>query len=152
MKTSNLIVAILTIVLGILLIAFKGVIINVAMTIIGAGLIVWAVIDAVNNNWTPAIIKAVGGVLLIVLGWLIANVVLYVLAGALLIYAIYQGYLLVSSRCKDLELIIQPVLFALVAILFFIQGFNWVFVLAGILLLVEGILSLLALVNKKTTY
>lgn len=152
MKTTNLFVAVLTIIIGILLIAFKGVIINIAMTILGAGLIVWAVVDGLNNNWTPAVIKGVLGVLIIVLGWVVAHVLLYVIAVALLVYSAYQIYLLVSSKSKGIELYIQPALFVLTAILFFIQGANWVFVLAGIFLLIEGVVSLLSLINTKTTY
>ncbi|MBE7061022.1 MAG: hypothetical protein E7382_00630 [Clostridiales bacterium] len=142
--SSNLITAVLTIVLGALLIIFKGFILNIAMTIVGVGLIVWAVIDALDKKWTPAIIKGVAGVLLIVLGWLITGIILYVLAGLLLVYAVYQIYLLVTAKKKKWELFVQPVLFALIAILFFLQGFGWAFVVAGIILVIQGILALIA--------
>ena len=84
--SSNLITAILTIALGVLLAVFKEGIIGIAMTVLGVGLIIWAIIDLIDKKMEPAIIKAVAGVAVILLGWLVASIVLFVFAGLLLIY------------------------------------------------------------------
>ena len=46
--SSNLITAILTIALGVLLAVFKEGIIGIAMTVLGVGLIIWAIIDLIT--------------------------------------------------------------------------------------------------------
>lgn len=146
--SSNLITAILTVVLGVLLVVFKASILNIAMTVLGAGLIIWAIIDLLDKNYTPAIIKAVVGVAIIVLGWVAVTIVLFVLAGLLLVYALYQIYLLITAKKKKWELFVQPVLFAVAAILFFLSGADWAFIAAGIVLIVQGALALVACLRK----
>ena len=99
-QSTNLIVAILTIVLGALLVIYKDSILNILMTILGVGLLVWAIIDFLNEKRTPAIIKAIVGVVIIVLGWLITDIVLYVFAGLLLVYAVCELYELIKAKKK----------------------------------------------------
>ena len=142
MKTNTLYSAILTIVLGALLIIFKSFLLNIVMTVLGAGIIVWAIMDAINKKWTYFAVKTVVGIALIVLSWLITTVILYVLAGLILCYAVYQIYLLISSKNKKWELFVQPILLFLVAVLLLFKGFNWAFLVAGIVLIAQGIISL----------
>ena len=149
--TSNLITAILTIVIGVLFVALKGGVIGIAMTVLGVGLIVWAVLDIIDKNNTPGIIKLVAGIVVIVFGWTLASIVLYVMAALLLVYAIYQLYELVTNKVKDVVKFIEPGVMALIAILLlFNQGgtIAWVFIVAGIFLIVEGALALINCIKK----
>ena len=146
--SSNLITAILTIALGVLLAVFKEGIIGIAMTVLGVGLIIWAIIDFLDKKMETAIIKAVAGVAVILLGWLVASIVLFVFAGLLLIYAIYQIYLLLKAKKKKWDLFVQPVLYAIAAVLFLFNGYGWAFIAAGIVLIVQGVLALVACFSK----
>ena len=146
--SSNLITAILTIALGVLLAVFKEGIIGIAMTVLGVGLIIWAIIDLIDKKMEPAIIKAVAGVAVILLGWLVASIVLFVFAGLLLIYAIYKIYLLIKAKKKKWDLFVQPVLYAIAAVLFLLNGYGWAFIAAGIVLIVQGALALVACFSK----
>ena len=149
--TSNLITAILTIVIGVLFVALKGGVIGIAMTVLGVGLIVWAVLDIIDKNNTSGIIKLVAGIVVIVFGWTLASIVLYVMAALLLVYAIYQLYELVTNKVKDVVKFIEPGVMALIAILLlFNQGgtIAWVFIVAGIFLIVEGALALMNCIKK----
>ena len=146
--SSNLITAILTIALGVLLAVFKEGIIGIAMTVLGVGLIIWAIIDFLDKKMEPAIIKAVAGVAVILLGWLVASIVLFVFAGLLLIYAIYQIYLLIKAKKKKWDLFVQPVLYAIAAVLFLFNGYGWAFIAAGVVLIVQGALALVACIKK----
>ncbi|MBQ7236722.1 MAG: DUF308 domain-containing protein [Clostridia bacterium] len=149
--TSNLITAILTIVIGVLFVALKGGVIGIAMTVLGVGLIVWAVLDIIDKNNTSGIIKLVAGIVVIVFGWTLASIVLYVMAALLLVYAIYQLYELVTNKVKDVVKFIEPGVMALIAILLlFNQGgtIAWVFIVAGIFLIVEGALALINCIKK----
>lgn len=149
--TSNLITTILTIVIGVLFVALKGGVIGIAMTVLGVGLIVWAVLDIIDKNNTSGIIKLVAGIVVIVFGWTLASIVLYVMAALLLVYAIYQLYELVTNKVKDVVKFIEPGVMALIAILLlFNQGgtIAWVFIVAGIFLIVEGALALINCIKK----
>lgn len=149
--TSSLITAILTIVIGALFVALKGGVIGIAMTVLGVGLIVWAVLDIIDKNNTPGIIKLVAGIVVIVFGWTLASIVLYVMAALLLVYAIYQLYELVTNKVKDVVKFIEPGVMALIAILLlFNQGgtIAWVFIVTGIFLIVEGALALINCIKK----
>lgn len=147
-QSTNLIVAILTIVLGALLVIYKESILNIAITILGVGLIAWAVFDYLNKNVTPAIIKAVIGVIIIVLGWLITDIVLFIFAGLLLVYAIFELYELIKAKKKGWELFVQPLLYLVAAVLLLLKGFDWPFMIAGIALIIQGGISLFNLLRK----
>ena len=149
--SSNLITSVLTIVLGVLFIVLKGGVIGIAMTILGMGLIIWAVLDLVDKNYNPAIVKGIAGVVVIVFGWTLASIVLYVLSALLLVYAIYQIYDLVKSKTRNSIKFVEPAIMALIAILLlFNQGgtITWVFIVTGIFLIIEGVLALIVLKNK----
>ena len=149
--TSNLITAILTIVIGVLFVALKGGVIGIAMTVLGVGLIVWAVLDLIDKNNTSGIIKLIAGIVVIVFGWTLASIVLYVMAALLLVYAVYQLYQLITGKVKDFVKFIEPGVMALIAILLlFNQGgtIAWVFIVAGIFLIVEGALALINCIKK----
>ena len=118
------------------------------MTILGVGLLVWAIIDFLNEKRTPAIIKAIVGVVIIVLGWLITDIVLYVFAGLLLVYAVCELYELIKAKKKGFELFVQPLLYLVAAILLLLKGFGWAFVIAGVVLIVQGGLSVFNLLKK----
>ncbi len=152
MKTSEKIIsAALTIVLGILCIIMKGGVISVAMTILGAVLIVLGILDLAGKAFPPAVVKIVLGVLFIVFGWTIVSAVLYIVAALLMIYGILQLYGRIRFKVKGPRAIdtvaayAGPVICIVVAFfLFFNQGgtVDWVFIVSGIFLIIEGILML----------
>ncbi|MBQ9782518.1 MAG: DUF308 domain-containing protein, partial [Clostridia bacterium] len=129
----------------------KGGVIGIAMTVLGVGLIVWAVLDLIDKNNTSGIIKLIAGIVVIVFGWTLASIVLYVMAALLLVYAVYQLYQLITGKVKDFVKFIEPGVMALIAILLlFNQGgtIAWVFIVAGIFLIVEGALALINCIKK----
>lgn len=137
------ILAILTIVLGILFIAYKGAIISVAMTIFGVALLALAIIDFFHENSSSAIIKAIAGIIVIIFGWLLVSVSLYIMAGLLIIFGGYKIYLLINDKVKDALKFIAPALFAIIGLcLLFNQGGTvaWVFIVAGIALIIQGVI------------
>ena len=154
MKNANsakLLSAALTILVGVLFLIWKGTIISVAMTVIGVLLIVSAIVNLARKRYTVGVVGAVFGVMVLCFGWLFLSVALYVLAAILLIYGIL---LLIEiarrglSRIGVLAAIVrlsQPIICILVAgCLLFNQGgaVDWVFILSGIFLIVEGVLAL----------
>lgn len=95
-KSEKLLAAIVTMVLGVLLIFLKGKCIGLMMTVAGLSLIVLGVIDVCKRCVPLAIIKFVVGLLIILCGWLTLSAVLYVLSAMLLI----AGFLLLYDKIK----------------------------------------------------
>lgn len=153
MKLSDkLIAAILTVVLGVLFIALKGGVIGIAMTVLGIALIVWSVFDFMKNDLTLAIVKLIAGVVVIVFGWTLASIALYVMAALLLVYGVYHLYQLIKARnsVSDWQFV-EPAICAVIGILLlFNQGgtIDWVFIVSGIFLIIQGILNLICCVDN----
>lgn len=146
-KTQKILSAILTIALGVMLIVLQGEVISIAMTVLGIGCIVLGVMDLVQKRIPPAVVHLVVGIIIIVCGWAIVGAVLYLLAGVLLIAGILLLYEKMKAHVKcttwyyTLCEYAVPVLCIVIGILLlFNQGntVNWVFVVSGIVTIVEG--------------
>lgn len=151
-KKINIVSSIISIVLGFVLIIMKGEVINLAITLLGAAVIVWAIADFVNGFVNLGIVKGVIGVCILVFGWIFVNLALYILAASIIIKGLLQianinRFPLVDFTVKDKILIyLKPAVTVLAgACLLLNQGgtIAWIFILAGILLLVEGALELI---------
>ena len=151
-KSEKLISAILTILVGVLFIAFKAGVVGWAMTVFGVVLIVGGVLNLVDHIVPPAVVKIVMGVVVIVFGWTLMSAVLYVFAAVLLIYGILQIYDLVVNKIKNVWGYLSPVFLVVIAVcLLFNQGgtINWVFVVSGIFLIIEGALLLVSAFDNR---
>lgn len=155
-KSDKILTALLTVVIGVLFIILKGGVISIAMTVLGAVLIVSAVIDLIHGHFVFAAVKAVIGILVIVFGWTLVSAVLYIFAALMLVYGVTQiAYMLKYkvtgfSAVDTLFKYADPVLAIVIAIfLLFNQGgtINWIFIVVGIALIVEGVI---AFVNSFT--
>ncbi len=154
MKKSNsnkLLSAILMLLVGVLFLIWKGGVVALAMTAIGVLLIVAAIMNLIRKKIPVGVVCAVLGVLVLFVGGLFVSVALYVLAAILLIYGILllmdilkRGF----KRMGTLAIVVrvaQPAVCILVAAcLLFNQGgtVDWVFILSGLFLIVEGVLAL----------
>jgi hypothetical protein len=151
-KSEKIVLALLTVGMGVLLIALRGRFISILMTVLGLGLIAFAVLDFVNKVIPTAVVKLVAGIVVIVCGWAIVGAVLYIVAGLLLIAGILLLYEKFRKRayCDNwYQTVVQyavPALFIVIGILFlFHQGntVSWIFIVGGCLTIVEGGLLLI---------
>ncbi len=146
-KTERIISAVLTMIIGVLLILMKDSFIGVLMSVIGLGLIVFGVVDCLDGEIPSAIVKMVGGALVIVCGWLIVAAVLYVMAAVLLLCGIMLLYQHIKRKtCGDswiyTAIAYAPSVLCIIigALLLFHQSLtvNFIFVSCGFLTLIEG--------------
>ncbi len=144
-KSEKLLAAIVTMVLGVLLIFLKGKCIALMMSVAGLSLIVLGVIDICNRCVPPAVIKCVVGVLIIICGWLTLSAVLYVLSALLLI----AGFLLLYDKIKKRPVYVNKCLtwleYAKPSLCIAI-GFLFLFhtkKIVGVILITSGIFTLL---------
>ena len=152
-KTEKVVVALLTLLLGIALLILRGSLISVFMTVIGIVFIAFGIIQWLRGQIVLAIIKAVIGIVLIICGWAVVGAVLYVLAAAVMITGILLLYEQIKNQHCGTTLLQKIVAFAypIVCILIgFFLLFNegneaqWVFIVSGSLTVLEGGLLLLS--------
>ena len=151
-KKENVILGLIYIVVGVLMIIMKGGVINAAITVVGVAVIISAIFDFSNRMTNTGIVKAVIGVCVLVFGWLLVNIAFYILAACIIIMGLFQivninryGPVNLTGGQKFLTYI-RPVLTVIAgACLLFNQAgtINWIFVVTGVLLIVEGFLELI---------
>lgn len=158
LKSNKLISAILTVVLGLLFIVFKGGVIEWAMTVFGVALIVMGVLDVLKQNVVPGVVRAAIGVLVILLGWLLLDVAMIILAVVLIAYGVLQVLEILKEKGNNksvVELILQyaqPAINVLIGIcLLFARGsvVNVICIIVGVIFLIQGILALLDFLKKN---
>lgn len=154
---SRLLSGLFSAILGIMFIVLKGGVIGIALTVIGLLAIAMAVTDFVNNKTSLGVIKSIIGVSVIVVGWVLVDIALYIISGVLIVLGIYQiiSAIKISELCGPSQrtlLLIRPIVtFAAGICLFFNKNgvIDWLFIIVGALILAQGVLSVLEVVEKK---
>ena len=146
---NDLVMSIVMIALGILFAVMQGGVIGIAIWVLGIALIVAAVLDLLSKDIVSCVVKAVIGIVVLVAGGLFVNVALYVLAGVLLIYGILQVINAFKSKQKGLLKFVEPVLMVVIALaLLFGNGFNWIFIIIGVIFIIDGVLGIINWLKK----
>lgn len=156
LKSNKLISAILTVVLGLLFIVFKGVVIGWAMTVFGVALIVMGVLDVLKQNVVPGVVRAAIGVLVILLGWLLIDVAIIIMGVVLIAYGVLQVLEILKEKGNNKSVVAmllqyaQPVINIVIGIcLLFGNAVDWICIIAGVIFLIQGILALLDFLKKN---
>ena len=160
-KSSQIVSALMTLILGILFVILKGEIVEIALTVFGVVLIVTAIIELVRKNIVSGIIKAILGILVLAVGWMLIDIALLVIGIVLVVFGVLELVkriiaLFKKNNTKLLAKIlgfISPV-FSIVAGYFLItssgEAVGWAIIVGGVLLIINGVLALVeALVSKK---
>lgn len=151
-KSERIISAILTMVIGILLIVMKDSFIGLLMTVAGGCLIILGIVDVFHRVVSPAVVKIVVGVLIIVCGWALVRAVLYIVSAILLIGGILILYDKIKRKYRCVSIVYTVCEYAIPSVLLFIgvlllfhqaKAVNLIFVLSGIFTVIEGGLLLL---------
>ena len=146
---SGLFSAILYILVGLLLIIFPGTALNWAMTIAGIVFVVSGILELVKKNWTGGAVSILIGVAILVLGWLALGIVLLVLG----ILIAVKGIVALINELKKKKVTVLGVLFPVLTIvagiaLAFGNGLDWLIIIGGIFLVVDGALGLIEALKK----
>lgn len=144
--------AIALIVLGVLFCIFRAGMMNVLLTIVGVVLIGLGIYDIVRKNYIPAVIEIILGIAVIVCGWVILEIALLVLGIGLVIYSAYEIYVIAKNfKKKGWLALIKPVITLIVGIFLIVAKWvlvDWVFIVIGVILIVDGLLALLGALKK----
>ena len=128
------------------------IIISIAATCLGVVFIVNGIMSVVKNDLTKGIITIVIGAIIILFGWLFVTIALYILGALLIAYGVLD--LINKSKVKIVfDDTLKKVLYYVIPVLYIVAGacllFNqgetvsFVFILTGVILLVNGILTIL---------
>lgn len=142
--TNNMVYALLYVIVGILFIVFKSGMLNWLMTIIGVVFIALGVYDIIKKKITNGIIEAAIGVVVIVGGWVFVEIVLIVF-GALLIVKGVTDLISLFKGSKNVISIIVAILTIALGVLLIVSkwvALDWMFIVIGIVFIVEGAFSL----------
>ena len=148
-KKNQTITGAFAIALGVLFIAAQNKVIQIALSVLGAALLIMAIIDYVNKETFKASFLAVGGISVIVFGWVFIDLALYLISAFLLLIGIVQLILMFKIKALGFAPFNRFLAFAKpiatviagACLLFNKDGtLAWLFVIAGILITVEGIL------------
>ncbi len=149
---KNQITGMAAIIIGFLLLFLKGAIISILLTVIGILVLVSAFMDWRSQKTNGAIVKAIVGVCILAFGWLFINLALILVAAVLIgvgikkILEIRANSPVNQTLQDNVFLYAKPALMVFAGIiLFFNQGgvIDWVFIVVGVLLIVEGFLEVL---------
>jgi len=155
---DKLIPALVTFVLGIMFITLKGQVISIAMTLLGAALLVMAVVDFTRQEILTCAVKGIAGVIVIVFGWVLVDIALYILAAVLFIYGLTQLREKLKNKSVPTSTLgkvlhyLEPVasIVAAICLIFNKNGtVTWVFIVIGIALIADGLLALINLLGNK---
>jgi hypothetical protein len=158
LKSNKLISAVLTVVLGLLFLVFKGEVIGWTITVFGIAIIAMGVLDILKKNLVPGIVRAAIGVLVILLGWLLLDIALIILGVVLIAYGVLQVLEILKEKGTKgsiVELLLQyaqPAINVIIGIcLLFARGnlINVICIIVGIIFLLQGILALLDFLKKN---
>lgn len=144
-KDSQWLMRVGMIVLGLLFVVKRSGVIHTAMMLIAAVLLLSAILDFTKKQRNSGIIKAVIAVGVVVFGWLFVELALYLIAVLLVLYGITQLVQTAKQKPNGNLPYAVPLLSLLAGgCLLFNQGgtVDWIFVVAGLVLIVQGVLSL----------
>ena len=131
-KHSELVSSLLYILIGALLVIFQDRTIGWAMTVMGALFIVFGILDLVRSNWGGGAVSLIIGIAILVLGVLIALKGVVALIDAL------------RASKKDIVDIVFSILTIVIGLMLaFGNGLNVLIIIAGVMLMFNGILGLL---------
>lgn len=144
--------ALLYVVLGVLLIVFKSQTLGWAMTIAGAVFIISGVLDLVKGNVAGGAVSLIIGIAILVLGWTAVTIVLLVLGILMAVKGLVSLIQALKRKNKNVLAIIFAIL-TMVAGGLIIFGYasaiiDTVLLVAGILLVVDGVLGLASAAKK----
>ncbi len=158
--TSNLISAAMTLALGILFVILKAEVVGICITVLGVTFVVLAVLDLLRGAIIPGVVKILLGAAVLLIGWLLLDLALLVLGIVLLVYSILEiartvEALVRNKNTRIIEIVLsllQPA-FSLIAAIFLITSrgaaIEWTVIIAGIMLIVNGVCAIVRAVVEK---
>ena len=149
-SNSELFSSLLYILIGALLVVFRSQTLGWAMTIAGVLFIIFGILDLIKGNFAGGAISLIIGIAILVLGWTATKIVLLVLGIMIALKGVIAFINALRARKKNLFKIIFPVFSVVVGLMLaFGNGLDIIIMVAGVMLIIDGILGLIGSLLKK---
>ena len=143
-KHSELVSSLLYILIGALLVIFQDRTIGWAMTVMGALFIVFGILDLVRSNWGGGAVSLIIGIAILVLGWVVTEIVLLVLGVLIALKGVVALIDALRASKKDIVDIVFSILTIVIGLMLAVgNGLNVLIIIAGVMLMFNGVLGLL---------
>lgn len=143
-KHSELVSSLLYLLIGALLVIFQDRTIGWAMTVMGALFIVFGILDLVRSNWGGGAVSLIIGIAILVLGWVVTEIVLLVFGVLIALKGVIALIDALRASKKDVLDIVFSILTIVIGLMLaFGNGLNVLIIIAGVMLMFNGILGLL---------
>ena len=146
---SEFLAALLYLVIGVVLIIFRSATLSWLMTAAGIFFIVSGVLEIIRKNTMNGAVSLIIGIAVLVLGWIMVEIVLLVLGVLIAIKGIIALYEALKVKKPRLLAILFAILTVVAGLLLaFGDGIDYMILIVGILLAVDGVLGLISCLRK----
>lgn len=150
---NQLLLPIVMFVAGCLLIYFKSGMLNIALYVIGALLIVAGIVYLVKKNVLSGIINLVLGIVVILIGGLLIDIAVLIIGIILLVYGIYSIIKVIVKSKSKIASLISPIVITVVGALLVFGKFSSmldiILIICGVCLIVYAIYQTILVLTKK---
>jgi uncharacterized membrane protein HdeD (DUF308 family) len=147
-SNSELVSAILYIIIGVVLTVFKAETLGWAMTIAGVFFVISGILDVLRRNFLGGAVSLIIGIAILVLGWTATKIVLLVLGILIAIKGIIALLGIFKGKKNALEVVFTILTIVLGLMLAFGNGLDIIIMITGILLIIDGVLGLIGSLKK----
>ena len=149
-SNSELISSLLYILIGALLVIFRDRALGWAMTVAGVLFLVFAVLELLRNHWSGGAVNLIIGIAIIVFGWALTGIVILVLG---ILIALKGVVALVDSLRAHRKSVVDIVFSILTVVIGLLLAFGnllgTMIVVAGVMLMIDGLFGLVGSLVKK---
>ena len=147
-SNSELVSAILYIIIGVILTVFKAETLGWAMTIAGVFFVISGILDVLRRNFLGGAVSLIIGIAILVLGWTATKIVLLVLGILIAIKGIIALLGIFKGKKNALDVVFTILTIVLGLMLAFGNGLDIIIMITGILLIIDGVLGLIGSLKK----
>lgn len=148
---SGLLNAALYILAGLLFCILRGEVLSILFTIVGILFVVQAILHFVQKQYPNGAVSAVIGLVLLIGGNLITQVILIVFGVFLLVRGAFSLFAHLRSKKPSTWALVASAGTLLIGILLIVSNWlivDWVFIIIGVVMIVDGVMSLLGSLRR----
>lgn len=148
-KNSELFSALLYILIGVLLAIFKEGVLNWAIFVVGAIFVVSGILEVVKKNYSGGAVSLIIGIAILILGGFLKDIVFLVLGILIAVKGFVALFAALKQKKKNALDVVFPVLTIALGILLAFGNLAGIIILiAGILLVIDGVIGLASALKK----
>lgn len=147
--SSELVSSLLFLTVGILMVVFRSQMLQWAMTFVGAVFIISGILDVARKNTAGGAVSLIIGIAILVLGWTVTQIVLLTLGVLIAVKGLMALIKVTQKKKQTAAEIIFPILTIVLGLMLaFGNALDYMIIIVGILLIVDGVIGLIGCIKK----